>query len=325
MNFPLFIVGLPRSGSTLLSKIINASPDILCVNDLYYLQSVLSLQAAKGKLERNTAVRLIDLILHVISLRSLAGDSFIGQISVAGPKIECIRNKIINQHLKLGFDWAALLDATLTEVALQSGKKRWADKTPQNFLHIKRLHRAFPAAKLIFIFRDPRHVLASYKYADAEGHNKRRYHPVIYSLYWRTAVRRYLSVLKEIKGIRMIRYEDIIKTPGSLIDRLNAFLETSIEKPDLEAIGSNTSFKSGKRKNLTETENWICQKICSREMSILGYKPQPANWRLASLPELSFLTFRFFLFQIRRVLFQRDARKRIFALLRVAVRYKKLQ
>ena len=196
MNSPLFIVGLPRSGSTLLSKIINASPDILCVNDLYYLQSVLSLQAAKGKLERNTAVRLIDLILHVISLRSRAGDSFIGQISIAGPQIECIRNKITNQHLKLRFDWAALLDATLTEVALQSGKKRWADKTPQNFLHIKRLLRAFPAAQLIFIFRDPHHVLASYKYANAEGHDKRRYHPVIFSLYWRTAVRRYLSILK---------------------------------------------------------------------------------------------------------------------------------
>ena len=47
----IFIVGLPRSGSTLLSRLINESPDILCVNDLYYVQRVLAENADGGLLE----------------------------------------------------------------------------------------------------------------------------------------------------------------------------------------------------------------------------------------------------------------------------------
>lgn len=92
------------------------------------------------------------------------------------------------------YEWHDLMNDLLMSVAVSAGKCRWADKTPQNFYHFYLLAERFPAARFIFLFRDPRSILASYKYARGKGHDARRYHPVVYSLYWRSAVRFYAAL-----------------------------------------------------------------------------------------------------------------------------------
>jgi len=53
------------------------------------------------------------------------------------------------------------LDAFLGEFTRRSGKRRWAEKTPGNIAHLKRIFTAWPQALVLHIIRDPRDVLAS--------------------------------------------------------------------------------------------------------------------------------------------------------------------
>ena len=57
------------------------------------------------------------------------------------------------------------IDLFLSHYAASDGKRRWAEKTPGNILHLDRIYRAWPDAKVIHIIRDPRDVFASLKQA----------------------------------------------------------------------------------------------------------------------------------------------------------------
>lgn len=312
----IFIVGLPRSGSTLLSRLINESHDILCVNDLYYVQRVLAENAAEGLLEPGITRRLADYILDLISERSSTSDFFIGQIRLPEYRIASIRKKVLQECRKKRFEWSSLMDDVLTRVAQHAGKTRWADKTPQNFLHIEILHRAFPKARFLFLFREPCKILASYKYAASSEHDKRRYHPLVYALYWRIAARKYLTARKKIPFVEMVRYEDLIRHPAVTTKRISEFLETAISCPDLQTLGDNSSFNNRGRRSLSPTETWICQTVCRREMKEIGYSPSHASPKASDLGELLLLTLRFTCFQMKRLFFDKNGRQRIFALVR---------
>ena len=57
---PVFVVGLPRSGSTLLSRVLNDADDILSVNDLYCVQVAIADGVMNHSLDDPQTARLID-------------------------------------------------------------------------------------------------------------------------------------------------------------------------------------------------------------------------------------------------------------------------
>jgi len=307
---PIFIVGLPRSGSTLLSKILNNTTDIISVNDLYFMQAVFSLNAITDVLSSEHAQQLLNYILKTVNIRSQKNDDFIGQLCISEDEIDLIRHKILNIHKQNPLSWAQLFCETMDEIAKSTGKSRWADKTPQNFFHLDLLFKTFPESQFIFLFRDPRMILSSYKFASGEGHDKRRYHPVIYSFYWRTAVRSYLKVSNR-KQVLMLRYEDIIGNPNATLIALENFLGTTISTINLAELGNNSSFSGKTRKAISESEKWLCEKICKYEMLHLGYKPSQSTFKKSDILELTLLSGKFLLFQTKRFLLNQDARQRI--------------
>jgi Sulfotransferase family len=312
---PVFVMGLPRSGSTLLSRILNNSPDILSVNDLYFIQHVLTNRAAHSVLSMDQAKTLTDSLLKVIDTRANANTEFLGQFKISGEKIEAIRKEVLQSHEVRPMRWSELMDAILSRVAAGAGKVRWADKTPQNFYHFDLIHAHFSDACFVFLFRDPLPILASYKYSAGEGHDSRRYHPVTYALYWRSAVR-YFKKFQSNPRVIMIRYEDLLNCSDSIYQRLATFLSTSISHTDISALGSNSSFGDKKRRTINPTEAWLCQRICRREMRDLHYSIDSSRPRLRDIPELAFISLRFAQFHLKRIVFDTDARQRIGAYIR---------
>lgn len=308
---PVFVMGLPRSGSTLLSRLLNATPDILSVNDLYFLQGVFAEDAADGPLTAEAADRLTHRLLEVIDTRAQAKEAFIGQFEVAKESLDRIRAEVLRAPPA---DWSALLDALLSRVAAAAGKCRWADKTPQNFYHFERLAAAFPDARFVFLFRDPRAVMASFRHAAGDGHDPRRYHPIVYALYWRSAVRWWQRFAADPR-VTMVRYEDLVSEPVPACAGLSAFLETRISVPALDRIGHNSSFSGGSRQTLTPTETWIGECLCAREMALLGYAAGGARPQWTGLVEFARTSLRFATFQLLRLLKDRDARRRVGAYL----------
>ncbi len=313
MSAPIFVVGLPRSGSTLLSRVLNESPDILCVNDLYYLQAVLAENVTNETLAPDMVAQLLDTLLEVLITRGSANRKFIGQFELSSEQAADIREAVLSLAQTKELDWAGLMDQTLSKVAALVGKSCWADKTPQNFMHLDLLRRAFPGAKFIFLLRDPRSTLASFKFASGPGHDRRRYHPKIYALYWRTAART-LVCERGSKDVMALRFEDLKGDVAGVSKLLSEFLNTEIPAVDLTAVGDNSSFQGRTRQPLTATETWMVQRTCNAEMVELGYKLEPASHCLADVPEMLWLTLRCGVFQLTRLLSSRNARKRIFTL-----------
>lgn len=137
---PIFIVGCPRSGTTLLRNLLRSHPRLSFPQESHFIPQ---LYVAYGdpRNERE-ARRLVKLILGLRRVR----------------------------HWGCRFDEAALIacrsyadliDQLFQAFARTEGKQRWGDKTPQNVLHIPTLVTIFPRAKFIHIYRDGRDVARS--------------------------------------------------------------------------------------------------------------------------------------------------------------------
>ena len=61
------------------------------------------------------------------------------------------------------------LDLFMNAVARRDGKRRWAEKTTGNILHLNRIIAHWPRAKIIHIIRDPRDVFASFRRSKKYG------------------------------------------------------------------------------------------------------------------------------------------------------------
>ncbi len=132
----IFIISQPRSGSTLLQRVLAGHPEIQTSAETW-------------------------LMLHpVYGLRKSGIETEYGAAFAAQGVTEFIDNyasnpKIYNEAIRA---WAK----TIYEDALaKEGKHYFLDKTPRYFFIIPELYRLFPDAKFIFLIRNPMAVLAS--------------------------------------------------------------------------------------------------------------------------------------------------------------------
>ena len=114
---PVFIVGMPRSGSTLIEQILASHPDVAAAGEM-------------DAFERLTATRLGPRFPD--GLPELTADDL--------------------QHLG-----QAYLGAVHREARLDGGRpvRRVTDKMPSNFVYAGLIHLVFPRARIIYARRDP--------------------------------------------------------------------------------------------------------------------------------------------------------------------------
>lgn len=114
---PIFVIGMPRTGTTLLERIISSHPDVYSAGELQNFPA--ALQAASG----SPSPILLD------------------------PEINRRTRHI---------DWQRLGAAYLASTRpATSGQPHFVDKLPHNFLYAGFIARALPRAKLICLRRDP--------------------------------------------------------------------------------------------------------------------------------------------------------------------------
>lgn len=187
---PIFVVGLPRSGTTLVERIVQSHTSVVSVG------------------ERN------DFALELIRAAKAAA---------GGRRID--RNQLVRESLS--FDLAALGRSYVGSVAPEeSGQRRVLDKMPINYLYCGLIHAALPDARIICVRRNPMDsCYAAYKTIltgpygfsydlDELG----RYFVAFHSLveHWRATLpsHAYLEV----------QYESLVHDPQSQARRIMAFL-----------------------------------------------------------------------------------------------------
>jgi hypothetical protein len=318
MTSPVIVVGMPRSGSTLLTRILNESSELFMVNDFYFLQYVDSINRLDTK-NLETGKILAKDIVQRIQARIERKDS---------PELECglyfsaedeqkLKKFIRNQLNLEKSTWYDLLEQIMSFSASLLGKTSWGYNTPQDYLHISRLKRHFPDAKFIYMMRDPRAVLCSYKYVKSNGyHETNRYHPILQGLAWRTAIRSFLQQ-KSQGNCLLIRYEDLIANTNTELSRLSRFLGCNFSQLNINRFGNNSSFKNKNKKlSLSDTEIWLCEQITGKEMQAVGYTLSRVKPRFKDAAFMAYLTARASIFYLSKIILSADVRKRVTKLLK---------
>jgi hypothetical protein len=147
---PIFVVGLPRSGTTLLATILNRHPRIACGPETRFFEQLSDERIASACAASDwpiTATRLIESLelvgqpVHGLFGRSLAD---IAKTLSTGPRTP-----------------QALIESLTQVFAHNQGKPRWAEKTPNHLKYLERIRRLYPSAPIVRIIRDPRDAASS--------------------------------------------------------------------------------------------------------------------------------------------------------------------
>jgi hypothetical protein len=142
---PIFIVGSPRSGTTLLSAMLGSHSRLYCGPETQFFNKI-----ANRKLEdiindddwdRKASKILCEITLSKQLVVELFGEN---ENSIA---------KYLNDKPK---NKKSLLESLCRNNADKNGKARWIEKTPNHILHLAEIRSMYPESKIIRIMRDPR-------------------------------------------------------------------------------------------------------------------------------------------------------------------------
>jgi len=284
----IFIVGNPRSGTTMMSRMLGNHPSVHSFKELHFFEKLWSPRRGEGRLPFAEAARL------AAALASIEKDGFFGR---GDPARFIEEGKDV--ALEAGGDWASPIEvyrAFLRHRTSLHGKSIPCEQTPWYVYYLDEILALFPGARVINMVRDPRDVLLSQKKRwVTHSREKRRsmalrtwmnYHPISTSRLWRSAVRTAMGA--KDGRIRTVRFEDVLKDPERELRGIAEFAGVRYREGmlDVPMVGSSIHpDRPGEkgvdrnrtahwRSGLNSTEAYICQKIAGTEMEMFGYGPE---------------------------------------------------
>jgi len=239
---PIFIIGCPRSGTSLLSSILNRHSKVCVTPELHYF--------GKNELLTN-GINNTDQAINLYN--SLANKKLIGIC-----KDDILQELRNNHHQEFEKDtFIAICNA----YKKRKRKTIWIEKTPDNVRFIGKILSLFPNALFIYIIRDGRDVALSLEKVDWDW----PYHGYISNLaYWSDTTKK-LSKNRHIKSTNThhIKYEDLLDDPKYHITKVCQFINIGFERAMLTPDGSEsdliepgTTIKDNIKKEVIKTNKY---------------------------------------------------------------------
>ncbi|HEX4871625.1 MAG TPA: sulfotransferase [Nevskiaceae bacterium] len=186
---PVFVIGLPRSGTSLVEQILAAHPQVAGFGELPDIARIPTrIRASEGPLEWPEAATR----LQPAQVQALA-EGYL---------------------------------ARLAEIQPGQQAQRWVDKAPLNFMHVGLIRLLFPAARIVWCERDPRDVALSI-YSENFAHSQRHATDLEDLAAYQLQHRRLMAHWLQLFGaaIHRIEYAALIEEPESRVRELVAFLD----------------------------------------------------------------------------------------------------
>jgi len=245
---PVFVVGSPRSGTTLLYDMLLSSGGF-------------ALYLGESNIFNLLAPRFGDLSLRKNRenmLRVWLGSSL---FRVSGLQAGDVESPILDGCRNTG----DFLRIVMDEVAQQQGAQRWAGNTPEEILYLREIKRTIPEALIVHIIRDGRDVsvsLSQKRYIRPLPWRE-RISPEAAALYWEWMVKKGRDAGKEMRGDYIeVRFEELVSDPHSVLARLSTFLDHDLNYDRImeNRVGAvakpNSSFRGSEKGNFNPVARW---------------------------------------------------------------------
>ncbi|HSJ45809.1 MAG TPA: sulfotransferase [Euzebyales bacterium] len=211
---PIFIVGCPRSGTTLVQLMLHAHPDIAIPPENRFLLEVYDRREAFGDLQEGTNRR--KLAKFIVKRRR-------SRLNDLGLPPRRTRRRIVEAPPTIG----AAVATVLRDYAAQFGKRRWGDKRPSYIHRLDDIRRMFPDAQIIHVIRDGRDCVASLKQMPWWQGGA-----IAATWSWRTAMirGRRADAQLDADSYLEVRYEDLVAAPAWQAERMCAYLDERFDE-----------------------------------------------------------------------------------------------
>lgn len=313
----IFVTGNSRSGTTMMGRILNRHPDVFTFNELHFFGNLWEPGTGKEILTRKEAIDVFSILLA----RQREGFliyrhpyKYNGEAEKALAEIadNCLNPSLVYRHF------------LLYETA-RHGKKIPCEQTPSNGYYAKFILNELEDSFFVNMIRDPRDVMVSQKKKWKRkflGASKIplkesirswfNYHPVLMALLWKKNMIESMK-LRNHKRCMMIYFEKLVAYPETVLNELCHFLQLNFHPEMMQVPHAGSSSRSDqfssagidssvagqwKKRGLTRTETWWCEKIAGKQMLqqgyvLSGYQPNPVLflWLVLLLPVKTGLSF----------------------------------
>jgi hypothetical protein len=208
----LFLIGVGRSGTTLLQSMLHAHPEIQFSTETHFIKRYVRPEIEKGEYNRNNPEKLISALHKDTNLKDFAE-----RIS------EVVREGLIDSGEQY-------LTVSVFKNLINGNEKikYFGDKDPMNVNFLSAIKKGFSSAKIIHIIRDPRDVISS-RIKSGWGKGK--------STLWHTTEYKYSINKARSEGSRLfkdnyieVRYESLLSETEFELKRICSFLDISFDK-----------------------------------------------------------------------------------------------
>jgi hypothetical protein len=214
---PLILLGVSRSGTTLLRVVLDRSPGIAIPDESFFVPLL-----ARRHGRRVDRQRFLDDVARLPAVREWG-----------------VSPSEVAERIDDGMPTGRAL-ATIYEVyAEKAGKPRWGDKTPMYMRHLPLLERLFPDAQYVHLIRDGRDAALSFLDMPEGSFTRTWAHPTTpaqFACLWRKEVgdARELGARVGASRYHEARYEALVSEPEETVAAICAFAAIPFQAAMLE-------------------------------------------------------------------------------------------
>jgi glycosyltransferase involved in cell wall biosynthesis/LPS sulfotransferase NodH len=245
---PVFVLGCPRSGTTLLYHMLLSAGNFVVYR-------------AESQVFNLLEPRFGDLRIALNRRRLLEAWENSSLFTKTGLDAKQVEQDVM-AHCENAGDFLRIV---MESMAKQQGVERWAETTPDHLLALPRIKQTIPNALVIHIIRDGRDVALSLEKQQwirpfPWDHGKELQTAAIY---WEWIVNQGRTLGRALGGdYKEVRYEELVANPQSTLTEVGEFIGQELDYDRIQRVGigsvsrPNTSFGEKKDAGFHPVARW---------------------------------------------------------------------
>ncbi|MFI6792912.1 MULTISPECIES: sulfotransferase [unclassified Nonomuraea] len=210
---PVFVVGCPRSGTTMLQLMLHSHPRMAVPPETRYLVPAYVRRRSFGD-------------MRLAQRRAALAEWIATDRTTKFKELKIDKDEFIRQAIEGPGSLGSVIGTTFRMYAERFGKPRWGDKRPSYVKQVEILRRLFPDAQFIHLIRDGRDCVSSLK--EMPWYTLNSFHAITT---WAEAIDAGVKLRRTLPADTYyeLRYEDLTDDPSTELKKLCLFLEEDFD------------------------------------------------------------------------------------------------